>query len=413
MEVHEGMQQLPGALQNACKVAYVDMDDLPRECRKILRETLDFLSASGGATEQLSAQLAVLLAETGAKTEAMSLVDSLQDTRAFDFRQGFRAVYGDNAAEDLTNRTDNTPLNYMDSSWSAWRFKTRWHRATGATSDADWNEEWVSKRARKKATIVFVISSLMLVIIAVGLALLPWLLRSRPSRFFDATSNSSFSFGEGFGIFVRAEFWGWLLVLLFSLHPLMRLPVLAFGIMTAAPFVALLALRHWRYGRGSLGSFLGIPERSGRWWPLVGAAVCILGLDLAFASLIHGGAIALGRQGHWTEGLDETLIHDAWPNRMVMLANSVLWAPVYEEFAFRGVLFPALRDRVGVFWGALASSVLFSSLHFYGLEGFLSVTAFGFVSALVFHYTRSLVPCIAAHMATNLIVLGTDVALLF
>jgi hypothetical protein len=79
-----------------------------------------------------------------------------------------------------------------------------------------------------------------------------------------------------------------------------------------------------------LATFVGIPDHPRAWWPLLGAAVCILAADLAFAFVIHGGAVAAGQEGHWAEGLDETLLYDTWPNRIVMLVNSVLWAPVYE-----------------------------------------------------------------------------------
>lgn len=114
---------------------------------------------------------------------------------------------------------------------------------------------------------------------------------------------------------------------------------------------------------------------------------------------------------HWTEGLDEALLYEHWPVRLVPLVNGIVWSPFYEEVVFRGVLFSALRDRLGVFLAAVLSSILFASLHFYSLPGFLGVALFGFVNALVCHYTRSLIPSIAAHICTNLIILGAEVAL--
>ncbi|HKS37434.1 MAG TPA: CPBP family intramembrane glutamic endopeptidase [Verrucomicrobiae bacterium] len=80
--------------------------------------------------------------------------------------------------------------------------------------------------------------------------------------------------------------------------------------------------------------------------------------------------------------------------------------PLFEEMLFRGVLFVALRRRLSLVWAAAASGVVFGAIHFYALPGFAAVSAFGFLNAIAYEKTGSLAPCVAAHMLTNLLLVG-------
>jgi membrane protease YdiL (CAAX protease family) len=82
--------------------------------------------------------------------------------------------------------------------------------------------------------------------------------------------------------------------------------------------------------------------------------------------------------------------------------SSCIVAPVAEEILYRGVLFRALWNRLGAAMGALLSSAVFASLHFYGVYGLASVAVFGFVTAVFYAATRSLGAVIALHILYNL-----------
>jgi membrane protease YdiL (CAAX protease family) len=87
-----------------------------------------------------------------------------------------------------------------------------------------------------------------------------------------------------------------------------------------------------------------------------------------------------------------------------MFWKAGLVAPIVEELIFRGLLYPMLKKYIGVFWGCVTSSLLFSFIH----DNVLSFALLFLISAyLTFLYERNnnlLVP-IACHAFFNLIVL--------
>jgi membrane protease YdiL (CAAX protease family) len=88
---------------------------------------------------------------------------------------------------------------------------------------------------------------------------------------------------------------------------------------------------------------------------------------------------------------------------MVMLGITViLAAPIAEETFFRGFMFGGLAKRLGFFWAALASGLLFSLPHGQPMM-FVPITLIGVLFAWVYVYTGSLWTSIAAHLVWNLI----------
>jgi membrane protease YdiL (CAAX protease family) len=412
MLLHDGASQLPPGWKRVFE-AVEGTDHLPRECAEILRETMDHVStkdARGAA--RLRAQLIVLLCETGARADAFALLPGMDDPDAADFRRAVRAVYDTNTLSDISGSLDiERPFDYLDSSWAAWHFQSRWYRHIGVTSHQARIDDWILGEERRNVLIVLTVSAIGFGATILGLGLLFWMFRPPTRRLFGGRFPQTFSFGEGIGIFVRAELCGTLLSYLCSQNPLTRIPSMAYGLLLAAPLVVIVAHRHWSRGNGSFAEFVGLPISSRGWLILSVSALCVFGVDWFCAFFINTTASALGIEGHWTEGFDEVLIYEAWPIRFVPLLNGVVLIPIYEELAYRGLLFPALRVRLGVLPAALISSIVFASMHFYSLPGFLSVTIFGFVSALVFQRTRSLVPCIVGHIFANLLYYATMLGL--
>lgn len=100
-----------------------------------------------------------------------------------------------------------------------------------------------------------------------------------------------------------------------------------------------------------------------------------------------GGGLSAGDAGLW--GLAFAVI------------SACMLGPLAEELLYRGVLFRACRNRMGVIAAALVSSAVFAVLHFYDGYGLVSVGIFGFSCALLYAGTGSLTTVVALHMLYN------------
>lgn len=84
----------------------------------------------------------------------------------------------------------------------------------------------------------------------------------------------------------------------------------------------------------------------------------------------------------------------------------VVAAPISEEVCFRGMLFGGLRERLPRLAAALVSGLVFGALHITnGVEVIPPLIAFGFVLALLYEKTGSIVPGILLHMLNNSVAL--------
>jgi membrane protease YdiL (CAAX protease family) len=84
----------------------------------------------------------------------------------------------------------------------------------------------------------------------------------------------------------------------------------------------------------------------------------------------------------------------------------VIAAPVSEEVCFRGMLFGGLRERMPRVAAALLSGAIFGALHaLTGVSAVPPLIAFGFILALLYEKTGSIVPCILLHMLNNSVAL--------
>ena len=88
----------------------------------------------------------------------------------------------------------------------------------------------------------------------------------------------------------------------------------------------------------------------------------------------------------------------------------VVAAPVVEELLFRGLMFGALRTRLGVLPSALIVGVAFGLVHVGGspVAFLLPLALLGTMLCLLYHRTGSLYPSMAVHAVNNsLAVVGT------
>jgi membrane protease YdiL (CAAX protease family) len=115
---------------------------------------------------------------------------------------------------------------------------------------------------------------------------------------------------------------------------------------------------------------------------------------------------------HWAEWFDADLVWATPFLTAVSLVEYVIFAPLFEELAFRGLLFAILRRKFRFLPAALISAGIFGVAHGYGLVGLLSVCWSGVLWAWIYEKTGSLLPGILAHAINNLLVCLAVMALL-
>ncbi|HEX8084391.1 MAG TPA: type II CAAX endopeptidase family protein [Solirubrobacteraceae bacterium] len=112
---------------------------------------------------------------------------------------------------------------------------------------------------------------------------------------------------------------------------------------------------------------------------------------------------------------DEPLLDDLGVDEStVLLVLGILTvcvlAPLVEEFFFRGFFYRAVRNRLGVAGGAIATGVIFGAMHATSspVEHLVPLAVLGALFCLLYQYTGSLYPCIAAHAINNSIAFGAS-----
>jgi membrane protease YdiL (CAAX protease family) len=233
----------------------------------------------------------------------------------------------------------------------------------------------------------------------------------------DAALPPPWSLGAGLATLVRGGALAALVLLLLLVgnHWLVEQPVLAEALDQPLMYLPLLLLV-WRAllapaGLTFVTAFGLRPRPDGRHRCLLAAAGLVaagIAIDLVLGLL----GDQLGFVSHWTEWFDAELAWGPPASVLVTLVGSVLFAPVFEELIFRGLLYGTLRTRLAWPAAALGSALVFALAHGYGIAGFLSVLFSGILWAWVYERTGSLLPCVIAHVVNNVAVALTLVALL-
>lgn len=245
--------------------------------------------------------------------------------------------------------------------------------------------------------------ALTLSLIVLGaLTLVRWLARRSPARVADAPLPPDWSFADGYALFVRGLGVPQAIILVI-LYFLRRETPFEPVLMMAAE----LPLFWWvvvdcRARQTSMGAAFGlIPPRQA--WPrLAGVTLILVALGLLGDAVIDGTGNLIGFNSHWADGFTENILWDPRWLFVVDTFDASVWAPMFEELTFRGLLYGTLRTRLGPWPSALVSAVLFTLPHGYATAGSLSVLMSGLLWAWAYERTRSLLPGLLAHSANNL-----------
>lgn len=89
-----------------------------------------------------------------------------------------------------------------------------------------------------------------------------------------------------------------------------------------------------------------------------------------------------------------------WQDLLIPLFLAGVAAPIAEEIMYRLFTFLPLKDKWGVWGGAITSSVIFALMHF-NLYWFAEMMVVGTGLALLYYYTGSLISAMVAHSFIN------------
>ena len=175
----------------------------------------------------------------------------------------------------------------------------------------------------------------------------------------------------------------------------------------------LLAYHHlFRPSRLSFEDGFGLDIHWSRFGRLAAAVLAVVAAGLWGEWLMDRVTEHWHLGSHWTEWFDADLVWGATSLTTISLIEYVIFAPLFEELAFRGLLFAILRRKFRFLPAALISAGIFGVAHGYGLVGLISVCWSGVLWAWIYEKTGSLVPGIFAHAINNLLVCLAVMALL-
>lgn len=156
-----------------------------------------------------------------------------------------------------------------------------------------------------------------------------------------------------------------------------------------------------RIGRASLLKGLGWSWKGP---PVLIKALFVIGTTLLMLAIFF----ALDR---WLPTSRETafdrLLKTSQEVRVAIALLAVFSAPIVEEVVYRGVLYSALRSRIGVVGAVVIVTSLFGSVHFVQYWGawssIIGVTLLSFVLTVIRAATKSIKPCVAIHLLNNVV----------
>ncbi len=164
------------------------------------------------------------------------------------------------------------------------------------------------------------------------------------------------------------------------------------GFVLAASYCAQIGgrvVRAWQFGL----------RRPGVGWPSAAGLLVFLLVAFLLFSVIWSAAVNPEK-----EKLLETLGTNEATSLLLLSAGlTCVVAPICEEFLFRGYMFTALRGWHGTWPAAVITGLVFGVVHAGSAPALdlVPLAGLGFGLCLLYRYTGSLYPCIAAHSLNN------------
>jgi membrane protease YdiL (CAAX protease family) len=360
-------------------------------------------------------RLAILLGEAGRRPDLRSLLEQwrARGEPLATYAGVIGPAYLDGAEPDAD--AAGATLGALGPGWFADVLALRLATALDAPALADTARSTLQARARPLLWRLRALTALDLTVLALGAVALV-ALRHRP-RVAGARLPPPWSAGAGLAVLARgAALAAVLLLLAFVFGHWVAEPGILLGALDQPLMYLPVLLLAWRRllapaGLGFATAF-GLRPAPGGWQALGLATLALVAAGLAVDVVLTLLGNRLGLISHWSEWFDPDLAWGAPAEAAVTVLGAVVFAPIFEELIFRGLLYGSLRARFSWPIAATGSALVFGIAHGYGVVGFLSVFVSGFLWAYFYERTGSLAPSLAAHVANNAAVALTLLALL-
>lgn len=417
MEAQDGLHRAPAWQQ---RLTEWTLGSSEKERRQAIEWYWELAQATGDPLSKL--RLAILQGEFGQKQDALDEAKTWQNLAAPMplFGQWVVTAYG--APTASVERVGELQAALAETLPAGWFYNSLAARLAQQTGDQvllasvarqrEVRGKWLQDRSER--LMIFEIACLF--IGSAVLLNLVWLRNRRTEalRVHSPGVPPPWSGGIGTAVLLRGGALGALITMVFlSFPPIEHASLRALAIPLAnLPLLALAYVHLLKPTELDFRSGFGLHIDRATLSPLIGAVLAVIAAGLWGEWLMGRVAEWLDLANHWTEWFDPNLVWASGSVLTVSLLEYVIFAPIFEELAFRGLLFAVLRRRFSFAPAALLSASIFALAHGYGLIGFVSVLWSGFLWAWIYEKTGSLIPGMVAHAVNNLLVSLTVMALL-
>ena len=168
--------------------------------------------------------------------------------------------------------------------------------------------------------------------------------------------------------------------------------------------VAILALIHFflKVHQTSWKEFLGLNSAQWRVGILVGG---VTGILMVPALLLVNEISSLVLKSFRVVPVEQQVVvivksHSGSAQRLALAAAALVFAPLVEESIFRGILYPAIRQRGHMLIALLFTSLLFAAIHA-NLMTFFPLFLFAIILVVLYELTDVLLTSMVAHAVFN------------
>ncbi len=416
-EFYEGYTAIPAWERTLHTFLFGTRQQVQHNSIEIFREVLDYFQqhpdeATPWALLNTRTRLLVALAETG-QFEALQIELARMD-RTLDeevVRDAIAFAYT-NANPDIDIDALMYGARLLPLGWTSDRLWLRIANKLDYAKRSELLQQRLREHGERSRKRVLLLSVTVISVLLGGLfVLLGRRQLQLPDNWNANNLTKPWSLSEGFAVIVRAGLMGLLIsfMLIIFAGSYFKPGVLAAwsSLFASLPMLWFIH-RNLLKPRGiNFFTAFGLSLKGVKFTDFTRITIFILALEWAGTLLIAWMSWKFGWQPHWSEGLFERVIFGPWQTAFLSGVNLVIWAPIFEEIGFRGLLYTTIRSRFTPWVAIIVSALIFSSLHLYSLPGFLAVFWSGLVLAYAYERYRSLLPCIIVHALGNLLTIST------
>lgn len=409
MEAQDGLQRSPVWQQQLAEWMVGSSD---KERLLAVQWYQELVDTTGDPSAKL--RLAILRAETGQTQEALAQAAQWWELDAPMplYSQWITAAYGTQFLDrERAIELHAALADTLEAGWFYNRLASKIAQRTGdhallATIERQMEAQGRRLHARSNRLLVFEVICLMLG--STVLASLVWLRIKRPDavRLHQPGVPPPWTGGTGTAVLLRGGALGAVITAAFlTFPPIEHASLRALAIPLAnLPLLALAYIHLLKPVGLNFQSGFGLHLERGQTGRLISAVLAVVAAGLWGEWVMVRVTDALNLSNHWTEWFDPNLVWASGSALAVSLLEYVIFAPIFEEIAFRGLLYAILRRRLSFVPAAFLSASVFALAHGYGWIGFVSVLWSGFLWAWMYEKTGSLIPGMIAHAMNNLLV---------